>query len=190
MTEVQGRGQADKKAAEQRTAEVDEQNRQAAQKDQETTQNAAADVQPTAGTDNTPERTDDAPERRAVDAVLDPYPEYEQKSREELRALAESRGVEINRDVEKAQLIKQLRDSDIKAIERGDSRLVGVEVKSNVYASYDVVPLEQIRELAQERDIALDEDFETAHLITELRAADTGVAGTGVSVRLADGTQK
>lgn len=184
MALEQGRGQADKKAAEQRTAEVDEQNRQdAAQKDEE----ARQAVEQTAGTDDTPERTDSAPERRAVDAVLDPYPEYESKTLEELRSLAAERGVEINRDVEKAVRIKLLRDADTKAVERGRE----VERREgNVYASYDVVPLEELRKLTGERDLELDEDFEIAHLITELRAADSGVAGTGVSVRLADGSQQ
>lgn len=168
------KAQADKKAAEERTAEAAE-------------QQARESVEQTAGTDQTTQRTDSAPERRAVDAVLDPYPEYESKDRDELRSLAEGRGVEINRDVEKAMLIKLLRDADAKSIAKsGQPEKQG----GNVYASYDVMPLEEIRKVAEERGVELDEEFETAHLITELRAADSGVAGTGVSVRLADGSQK
>ena len=170
MTDGKGQGQADKKAAEDRTAEVA----------------AEQEVEQTVGTDQPGPRADSAPERREVDAHLDPFPDYGTAELDELRSLVSERGVEINRDVEKAQLIKQLRDADIKAFERG--RAVE-QPEGNVYASYDVVPLEKLRELAKRRDVALDEDFERAHLITELRAADTS-GGVGVEINLADGSKK
>jgi hypothetical protein len=80
-------GQADKKAAEERTAEVGE----------ETT--AAAKVL----------NTDPA------DAANNPYPAYDFMTLEQLRDLAKERGVEINRDVEKAHLITELRAKDTQA---------------------------------------------------------------------------
>lgn len=160
-------GQSDKAAAERRTAQVSAEN--AEQADQ-----PAARI----GTDQTPERADDAPGRRAVDAALDPFPDYDSKKTDELKSLADSRGVEINRDVEKAELIKKLRENDGKAEDVPD----GVEGASNPYASYDVIPLEQLRSLADERDVELDEDFVRGHLVTELRAADTS-GGVSINVK-------
>lgn len=169
MTEKTGQGQADKKAAEERTAEV-------------AADNAAETVQARIGTDQTPARADDAPERRAVDAALDPFPDYDSKNTDELASLAKARGVEINRDVEKAELIKELRVQDGKA---GDAGKEQTEGASNPYASYDVMPLEEIRKLADSRDVTLGEDFVRGHLVTELRAADTS-GGVSINVKAAD----
>lgn len=80
-------GQADKKAAEDATARVGE----------ETT--AAAKVL----------NTDPA------DASNNPYPAYDFMTLEQLRDLAKERGVEMNRDVEKAHLITELRAKDTQA---------------------------------------------------------------------------
>ena len=87
--------------------------------------------------------------------AVNPYPAYEDLSLEDLRSAAASRNVEINRDVEKAHLVHQLRLS-------GESS-----------PAYDLLPLDELRKVAGEKDVALDEEFEKAHLITELRAADT-----------------
>jgi hypothetical protein len=165
MNDEKPRGQADKKAAEERTQQV-------------AAENERQDVQERIGPDQTPERSDSAPGRRAVDAALDPYPEYEQKEVGELESLASTRGVEINRDVEKAELIHKLRENDGKAAARGKELVEGA---SNPYASYDVIPLEELRKLAESRGVELDEEFKTAHLITELRAADTS---GGVSIKV------
>jgi len=186
-SEQQQKGAADKAAAERRTQEVARQN-EADQADRRPltvseAQEQGAEISERIGTDQTPSRADDAPERAPVDAHADPFPDYARQGVDDLASLAESRGVEINRDVEKAQLIRALRDNDGKAVAAGEAGKQ-VEGASNPYASYDVMPLEELRKLAQEREVELDPDFVKAHLITELRAADTGVAGTGVSVRL------
>jgi hypothetical protein len=91
MAEKASQGQADKKAAEERTAEVGaEQN--------EAKSAAAKELQ-----------TD------PVDAAINPYPAYDFMTLEQLRDLAKERGVEINRDVEKAHLITELRAKDTQA---------------------------------------------------------------------------
>jgi hypothetical protein len=163
-------GQADKARAEARTAQV------AAENEQQQEQNEGQTV---VSPDQTPERADGAPAQEGeLDSTVNPYPDYDSQKTDELASLAESRGVEINRDVEKAQLIKQLRDSDSKA----ESTPSGVEGASNRYASYDVMPLEQLRSLAQERDVELDEEFKRAHLVTELHAADTS-GGVSIPVK-------
>lgn len=137
MTEKNGPGQADKKATEKRTAEV-----------------AADDA--LAQADTAAERVLAAePGTEEGDAVLvDPYPLYEELSLAELRKAAKSRDVEINRDVEKAELVKLCRAKDGSPV-------------------YDVMPLEQLRSKARQLAAELSEEFERAHLVTELRAADT-----------------
>jgi hypothetical protein len=165
MTDKNGPGQADKKAAEVKTAQVAE--------------DAEAASRLRAGSDQTPQREDDAPPRvPGRDADYDPFPDYDSQTTDELAALAESRNVEINRDVEKAELIKELRASDsVPEAQARASKEVG-DAK-NPYASYDVMPLEKLRDLAAGRDVKLPEVFVRAHLLTELRAADTS---GGVSV--------
>jgi len=164
VTDKNSAGQPSKAAAEKRTAEVA----------QETAAEEAA-VEQRAGTDQTPERTDGAPERRAVDATVDPYPDYDSQDVEHLQAHAESRGVEINRDVEKAELIRVLREHDTQ-----DGPGPKQDGATNPYASYDQMPLEELRRLADERDVELPAEFRKAHLVTELRAADSG-AGPSLS---------
>jgi len=43
----------------------------------------------------------------------------------------------------------------------------------NPYPAYDLMSLEDLRKLAEERDVHINADVEKAHLITELRAKDT-----------------
>jgi hypothetical protein len=50
------------------------------------------------------------------------------------------------------------------------------------------MPLEELRKLAEQRDVQLPEWFLKAHLISALRANDTH-AGGGVSVQMVDGTR-
>jgi hypothetical protein len=141
MAEKVNQGQADKAAAEQRTAQV------------------AAEAQKDA--DTAAQRLTDATPAEAPAVAVDPYPPYGDKSADELKSLAEGRGVQINRDVEKAELVKQLRKKD------------------PANAALDFMPLEDLRALAADKDVELPEEFVTAHLITELRAADTGVRNSG-----------
>jgi hypothetical protein len=168
VTDKFGPGQADKAAAERRTAEVGAENARAQEQaaSQEQARRRAAYKSPQesvdpqlvkrgADGDSAAERvmaaedlTGDAPE------VVDPYPAYEARSVEELRSLASSRKVEINRDVEKAHLVYLLRQKD-------------------PTPAWDLMPLEDLRGQASEQDVELDPEWEQAHLITELRAADT-----------------
>ena len=168
MTDKNGPGQASKRAAEKRTEDV-------------AAETAAEQDAASAIVDATPERGDGAPETTdGVDPVLRPYPEYESLGLDELREHAKSRNVEINRDVEKAHLISQLRANDT-AGDRAEAD--GPAQGGNRFASYDVMPLERLRALAGERDVNLDETFERAHLVTELRAADSGVStGPGTTL--------
>ena len=88
MAEKASQGQADKKAAEDRTAEVGQEASSAAAK--------VLQVDP-------------------ADAAVNPYPAYDFMTLEQLRDLAKERDVEINRDVEKAHLITELRAKDTQA---------------------------------------------------------------------------
>jgi hypothetical protein len=94
MPEKNTAGQADKAAAEQKTADVAEANRDSTV--QTEAKSAAAKV-------------------LSVDASQvagDPYPAYDLMTLDQLRELAKERNVEINRDVEKAHLITELRAAD------------------------------------------------------------------------------
>lgn len=51
-------------------------------------------------------------EASSTDSAVDPYPNYDVMPLEELQKLADSRGVEVNRDVLKAHLITELRAAD------------------------------------------------------------------------------
>jgi hypothetical protein len=177
VTAKSGPGQADKAAAEERTAQVAKENAAGPEA------SAGTDAQGAAlriGADATPARADGTPPRlEGVDAAVAPYPLYEDLDVEALRGLGEQRGVEINRDVEKALLIKQLRDYDA-AGTGPDAPAGGV---TNPYPSYDLMPLDELRSLAQGRQVGLAPVDEKAHWITELRAADSGVnTGGGTTV--------
>jgi hypothetical protein len=152
MTDKFGPGQADKQAAEQRTAQVAAENQAAKQpaeqgRQGEAPKTAAEKVQQSA------ESGDTATVDESV--LVDPYPAYDEMSLDELRSAAGSRDVEINRDVEKAHLVSRLR------------------AQEPHNPAYDLMPLKQLREKASGADAQMDEEFERAHLITELRAADT-----------------
>lgn len=99
MADAKSQGQADKKAAEDRTAEVGQ-------------DNATKEANP-----ETSEATSAAAKVLQVDAAdaVNPYPAYDYMTLEQLRDLAKERGVEINRDVEKAHLITELRAKDTQA---------------------------------------------------------------------------
>lgn len=183
MAEKASPGQRDKAAAEQRTADVGAENKQ--DEDARLRESQAAERRQRAA--ETPEqarerraeligeldKADSAKDRfeKAQDAgdtgvaglvALNPYPAYEDREVGELKAAAESRNVEINRDVEKAELVRLLREKDPQ-----DS------------ARLDFMTLEDLRSLAGEKDVKLSDEFVRAHLVTELRAADTGVKNSG-----------
>jgi hypothetical protein len=61
------------------------------------------------------------------------------------------------------------------------AKALGVEGEpdpANPFPNYDVMTLEQLREVAKARNVEINRDVERAHLITELRAADTGARPT------------
>lgn len=157
MTDKFGPGQADKKAAEQRTAPPAAENKEAQVSQQQQPENKKDESGPKTAAEKVQQSVEAGDTDTADEAVLvDPYPAYDELSVEELRSAAKSRDVEINRDVEKAQLIHELRRQ-----------------ADGTNPAYDLMPLDKLREVAKEKDVALDEEFEKAHLITELRAADT-----------------
>lgn len=147
MAEKASQGQADKAATEARTAEVAAENKQ-------TLEGKPDDA-------SAAERLSNADPDAAMEVALDPYPPYEAKSVDELRSAAEARGVEINRDVEKAELVKEIR------------------AKDPTNAALDFMTLEDLRALAADKGVELDDEFVKAQLVTELRAADTGVNNPG-----------
>lgn len=116
--------------------------------------NKTAAVQPAA--DTAAEKLAKADGDQADTVALDPYPPYGEMTLAQLRTAARNRGVTMNRDVEKAELVKVIR------AKQPDNEALGF------------MPLEDLRSLADTEDVNLDETFEKAHLITELRAADSG----------------
>lgn len=181
MAEKVSQGQADKAAAEARTAQVGAENKQDAQARQreaaaaEKRQGSAsaeggqddrnAVREELAKADSAADKfqqAQDAGQEHADEVALNPYPAYEDREVSELKSAAEGRDVEINRDVEKAELVRLLRENDPRNA-----------------AGLDFMTLEQLRSLAGEKDVELGEEFLRAHLVTELRAADTGVNNPG-----------
>lgn len=183
MAETGSRAQRDKEAAEVATAQVGaEQQREKAaqtrtataaekrQRNQTDEDPAAAEERRTQAREDLA-RADSAADKlnKAADVdadlagevALNPYPEYEANGVDQLKSTADGRGVEINRDVEKAELVKLLR------------------AKDPTNAALDFMTLEQLRGMAGEQDVELGDEFVTAHLVTELRAADTGVNNPG-----------
>lgn len=197
MTEKNGPGQADKAAAEKKTAAVGAENkanadaqRLEAQKAEAQPDNRVDSRQPPTGdgdvaapVDSTPARADGGPARPAgLDPSIAPYPQYEDEPVDALRSLAEGRGVEINRDVEKSFLVKALREKDREGLDLGpdrdDTRAADASADSapdDAYPSYDFMPLEELRSLAKARDVGMKPVDEKAHLVGELRANDSGV---------------
>lgn len=96
----------------------------------------------------------------APDAA-DPYPAYDGMDVDALQSLADKRGVFINRDVERAEWIGRLRKA---AVDRHDQPA----------ANLDMLTLDTLRAMAGDLDVTLTEEFVRSHLITELRAQDSG----------------
>lgn len=182
MAEQGSRAQRDKEAAEVTTAAVGAEQRQekaaqsrtavAAEKRQ---QNAADDAvtdderrtqvrEDLAQADSAADKLQKAADvdtDLAGEVALNPYPEYEANGVDQLKSTAESRKVEINRDVEKSELVRLIR------------------AKDPTNTALDFMTVEQLRGMAGEKGVELSDEFVTAHLVTELRAADTGVNNPG-----------
>lgn len=184
MAEKVSPGQQDKAAVEQRTAQVGAENKQdeqarlqesrvaekrrerAAESPEQADERRVKLIEDLDQADSAKDRFDKAQDSGDSDVAgqvaLSPYPVYEDRKVDDLKSLADGRKVEINRDVEKSELVRLLRASD----PRDSARL-------------DFMTLEDLRSLAGERDVKLGDEFVRAHLVTELRAADTGVKNTG-----------
>jgi hypothetical protein len=116
----------------------------------------------------------------AGEKTYDPFPAYDQLSLDELRSLAEDREVEINRDVEKAERVRVLREADRKSFTEPDDSSVRPQDAAREAAeaevttpNYNLMGLDELRSLCDERSARLPAEFERAHLVGELRAADT-----------------
>lgn len=188
MAEKVSPGQQDKTAAERRTAQVGAENKQDEQARQreslaaERRQEQAAEspeqaderrvklIEELDQADSAKDRFDKAQDAGDTEVAglvaLNPYPAYENRDVDELKSAAESRGVEINRDVEKSELVRLIRAKDPQDA-----------------AGLDFMTLEELRSLAGEKDVKLDDEFLRAHLVTELRAADSGGDNVGDQVR-------
>jgi hypothetical protein len=184
MAEKVSPGQQDKAAVEQRTAQVGAENKQdeasrqrearaaerrqqrAGESPEQADERRAKLIEDLDKADSAKDRFDKAQDAGDSDVAgrvaLSPYPLYEDKDLGDLKSVADGRNVEINRDVEKAELIRLLRQKDPQ-----DS------------ARLDFMTLEDLRSLAGEKDVKLSDEFVRAHLVTELRAADTGVNNPG-----------
>lgn len=92
--------------------------------------------------------------------------QYETMSTSELRAAAKKAGVEINPDVEKALLVKALRDNwyDANPPTTRDTEV----------PQYDLMSLDDLRSEARTQKVGLSEDDEHAQLQTELQAWQAG----------------
>lgn len=105
MAEKGSTGQTDKAAAEAKTASVQDENaRLSSQDDPNAGRVTGADA-------NNPDGA--VPdEAKAGNDATNPYPNYDFMTLDELQSLADSRGVEVNRDVLKAHLVTELRAAD------------------------------------------------------------------------------
>lgn len=73
-------------------------------------------------------------------------------------------------DLSGAQAADQNQPQDATSASQG-----GVNTSpADPYPDYDLMSLEDLRSLADERGVEIDAELEKAHLVTELRAADSG----------------
>jgi hypothetical protein len=80
------------------------------------------------------------------------------------QAAAVARGAEADKSREEAEKLQA------EAAERG-----GGDAVTAPYESYDFMPLSELQKLADERGVTINPDVLKAHLITELRAHQSGV---------------
>lgn len=131
----------------------------------------AADEKPASATTAAEVREDVAEQAETTRSAQQPYPAYEQMSTDELRSAADSAGVGVPADVEKSLLIGALRKSGAD-VEQADT--VQVDGAADPLPSLDLMTIEDLRNLADERDVALDEETERGYLVGQLRAVASG----------------
>jgi hypothetical protein len=85
------------------------------------------------------------------------------------KAAAEQRTEQVKAENEQDQRRQEARSAAEKILQVDRS-----ESSVDPYPAYDFMTVEQLRDLASERGVEINRDVERAHLITELRAADTG----------------
>jgi hypothetical protein len=119
------------------------------------------------------------PQQSGEDVVtkspLNPYPDYDALELDELRSLAQEKGVGVPADLEKAALIGHLRrnppeDED----KREASGEVQVSSPSDPYPSYDLMTVEELRGLVPDGTQALSDEDERGYLVGQLRAVASG----------------
>lgn len=130
------------------------------------------DGQPSSATTAAEVREDVAEQAETQRSGQSPYPAYEQMSTDELRSKASAAGVGVPADVEKALLIGELRKSG--AVEESAGDTVTVDSAADPLPSLDLMTVDDLRSLADERDVALDEETERGYLIGQLRAVASG----------------
>lgn len=127
-------------------------------------------------------------EEAVIKTGLNPYPDYGQLEIDELRSAAQSKGVGIPADVEKAALVAKLRqvgpgptDSsgeegphDIATQGEATGGEVQVTSTGDPYPSYDLLTVEELRGLLPEGEKPFTEDEERGYLIGQLRAVASG----------------
>lgn len=94
------------------------------------------------------------------------------------KAAAEQATAKAGRDDAEQGRTEQARTAEQARDEAGSAAALSLQVDPsetvvNPYPNYDLMTLEQLRELADKRGVAINRDVEKAHLVTELRAADT-----------------
>jgi hypothetical protein len=117
----------------------------------------------------------DTSQEAVTKSPLDPYPAFDELELDELRSLAQEKGVGVPADVEKAALIGHLRrnppeDED----KREASGEVQVSSPSDPYPSYDLMTVEELRGLVPDGTQALSDEDERGYLVGQLRAVASG----------------
>lgn len=130
-----------------------------------------ATTEPTSATTAAEVREDVAEQARTTRTPLSPYPAYEAMDTDELRGKADAASVGIPADVEKSLLIGALRKSGAD-VEPLDS--VTVDSAADPLPSLDLMTVEDLRSLADEKDVSIDEETERGYLIGQLRAVTSG----------------
>jgi hypothetical protein len=121
------------------------------------------------------DRPQESSEGAVTKSPLDPYPAFDELELDELRSLAQEKGVGVPADVEKAALIGHLRrnppeDKD----KREPTGEVQVSSPSAAYPSYDLMTVEELRGLVPDGTQALSDEDERGYLVGQLRAVASG----------------
>lgn len=129
--------------------------------------------EPQSATTDREVREDVAAQAETTRTALNPYPAYEQMGTDELRAEADSQGVGVPADVEKSLLIGALRKAPA-VTESGPGDVVEVGGAGDALPALDLMTVNDLRALADENDVTIDEETERGYLITQLRANTSG----------------